>query len=323
MAELKMNDQPKKDQSVVRFSSFLKDFRESHALVYFLFGLAILVFAIYVFEVPNSEGIITGKDFVFWKSFPKELAFALIIAAVVAVTIERAARQKQRDEVNEQINQVKKNLFKAVYGETISNLYFEYFEKTVLKSSVFRSNLQLAVVMNKVRENDELIKLNITTRWTINNTSDVPYNYGYVYFVDEGDPMISKINLLSTGGNALTAEELENVNANLSIKTTEPYRKFFKEYVIPARGKLDFISEIDVFKTKNDHMLWQTLHPSDGIVYSVVGLPGLKIYDDLIHSSSSENIGSENEPKSIIRRFNGPMYPGNGFIFWWRKTDTV
>lgn len=263
--------------------------------------------------------------FDFFYSGFKELGFALLIAVAISEGIERVARAHQNAEFQEQLRRTKENVLEAVYGE--KDIYFRHFRSHVVERSFLRRGMKVSLrflphaVSGKGGE--EIIRIHIDTRFEIENVTDVPVSYPLMLSIEKPwdstfEDQIRAVHI-EIDRKKLAPDSIRR--ADQKGEDTQDFVILSKDVEIAARSARSFHIELNIYKCAQDHFVWQSLIPADGLSYSVEYGPDFELYSDEMIADGKVVVDESTQgiPGILVKRIPDPLFPGNGFVIWWRK----
>lgn len=256
----------------------------------------------------------------------KEIGMAMVIAICLVVTIERLSRAEHKEAAEKLIDNIAKDIFKAVYNRYIPKELFAEVEKCLLNSDVKRDKYQLIYELREL-EPSELLMLNIPSdndyivsdlfsSYELINITDVEIEKELAFIIEIPNeeklrPLtqissfqvddIEKMDKLIEYQSA-THRDLAELSASVNVK-------------IPARGSVRVSMKGKTVKRKIDADLWSSRFPSTDIEVSVTAPKNCNIQC------------KANHPEKLIKKTRGStltvwqlpyaMLPYQSIYIWW------
>lgn len=160
----------------------------SVSIVCFILGLAMLLGAYHLTPEPmkviaHSQTLpIPMPDPVF-KFILKEIGFALIVAAVLASSIDYITRKKHEDAADRLVERMNQRLFHTVLGRDIPASLYAYIKEDALNIDFFRTDFRVFFVLGSASIDSEnpdasnYIRVSEQTQFTVKNISGSSRNY--------------------------------------------------------------------------------------------------------------------------------------------------
>lgn len=315
------------DSAAHRFRWVTWIFENTVRLTVFGFFSILLGVTLY-FAKQHIDKLIYPKiyfTFDFFYSGFKELGFALLIAVAISEGIERVARAHQNAEFQEQLRRTKENVLEAVYGE--KDIYFRHFRSHVVERSFLRRGMKVSLRFlphaARGKHGERIIRIHVDTRFEIENVTDVPVDYPLMLSIEKPwdstfEDQIRAVHI------EIDREKLNPATIHKADQKGEDTQDFVilsKDVEIAARSARNFHVEVNIYKYEQDHFVWQSLIPADGLSYSVEYGPDFELYsgemiadDKVVVDESTQGL-----PGMLAKRIPDPLFPGNGFVIWWRK----
>lgn len=245
-----------------------------------------------------------------WELLIKELAFAMIVAASIAGTVEVYA-QRRHDIAKQQLQ---KDVFGAVYENRLSKNIFSTVREHILDSRfvITKQTINIAIVPEEGR-----IKLVIRINREVKNISgsklthaisskflapkcehQSPYAAGFTYLEVDGQP----INYQTILGNTEYGEELTH---SIEISPDESASVGSSCYMV---------------MDENDYCPFIAKVPTDKLTVNVQCPVDFSVKVQALHSvDMKEECRSACPELNRTWRLNAGCFPGNGVIVSWRR----
>ena len=286
----------------------------------------------------------------YWKVFSdeiaretaKELFVAMVAAIVTSFLLESASRQELKETVSQQIQSdltplnvsvskiqmlaseikndvtvIEHQIFKRVYRKHIPRAVFEQVEERILGGDFYRTNHQAIWTLKLDRNsNPSRIRATVDTKFTLHNLTDSSQKFIPRFAIDErstGDETAKILSIAINGKNGEVAKFVKKHDQNEDESWYE-----YEEQIVPADGRLDLSNRFEFLRYMNDHEMWTTLYPSDGMKVRFY-LPvecirehfKVETIGNLEHSiERGETYIDVDVPKVVL--------PHQGLLFYWR-----
>lgn len=256
----------------------------------------------------------------------KEIGMAMVIAICLVVTIERLSRAEHEEAAEKLIDNIAKDIFKAVYNRYIPKELFLEVEKCLLKSDVKRDKYQLIYELRELEAN-ELAKLQITTdndyiisdlfsSYELCNITDVEIDKELVFSIEI--PNEAKLRSL-TEISSFQVEDQDMIFESISYDANKHENladlSFSMNVKIPARSSIRVSMKGKTVKRRIDADLWSSRFPSSDIEVSVTAPKNCNIQC------------KANHPEKLIKKTSGStltvwqlpygILPYQSIYIWW------
>jgi hypothetical protein len=272
----------------------------------------------------------------------KEVAFALIIAWAVSISIERISKSEITREITENVRTIKTeaakqsaaiqdSVFRAMLKRNLPDRLVEEI-KYVFENRFLRHNNTLTYLFSEamlsefgnVAKDFRVLRMKYNNSYTVENVSHDTEDYP-VEILLEKPPFIriddyfkagSKNFSLKIDGKDVPAEALKMAD---DLAPDDPNFKRFR-YIISNvkpgnRHRVDVA--IESFKQMADTEVFRTLAPTDGLTL-VVKLPtGFVCQADALHRVDLEPISKLSTDGLFQWKLDAALIPNQGIMFWW------
>lgn len=259
----------------------------------------------------------------------RDVGIALVVSAVIILTIEAKSRAELNRMVARFLRRTHENLFQTILGVEFPKTMFDFVRDRLMKEPIFRTGTEVHYTIRPLEENAgerfgiKTIILDVTFSYTIKNLSDREQKHPLRYFVEEPldhvGPNELKIPKLIVDGVEVSETDLRHADGNW--RDRPGLRRF--EYDIKMAPKEERTVEMHhtTIKLLADTEPWRCLHPCDGLRLSITHPAELAVMIDAMHPDDLETI-QENEV-SYIGKISRPLFPANGFLFWWHPRQPI
>jgi hypothetical protein len=246
----------------------------------------------------------------------KKIGEAMIIAPVLAVLVDNAAKTKLLREFSLDVSLL-------VLGRLLPDRLREHLDR-YMKMLLVRTRWEITYEIEKWPDQDGFVKLTTISEYDMKNFSERATDYDFRYSVEEsqydkiGGTQITLVRLLP---DTFEGEELAK-----NIKTGNNYKTFTKTMeLLPHRGQgkptYTFRAEsVECFR-ESAFSPFFTFYPVMNAVLRVWYPETIKVsleltYDDLEIGAKSEPI-VQGQRKGTMWTIFGPILPGQGFVVRW------
>ena len=246
-----------------------------------------------------------------------EFGFAFFIAFILHNTIEMHSKV-ERD------RQMSRGILSYLYGVRLDDKMFRVAEEYIFKSPFYRRNMR--VEYEFVSRKSEAVLLKHSLEYVVFNISDREKIFSVQTMVEKSDRVCGSFDNFPHGlglyriainGNNLTAEE---INAARAVEQGDNNFISSSHLLTIAAGASASIKTVSFLeKCDRDSEFWRSLVPADGLEVRFVWRPelGLEVMVDVIHPSGSFDRIPHSESGLVEAKLSQPLFPYNGFLFWW------
>ncbi len=296
-------------------------------------GLALIILAVFFEQLAaGGAGILVNPET--YIALCKEIGFALIIGFVVAIGIEASARREFNATVDEQINAIKQEVFRATFRRSIPPGVILEVEELVLKADFVRHAHRLVYHLSvhdasdldpkdRSLPNMRVVVFDVDMSYEVENVSLIEREY--VASVDiEKSPFqplkrFTALQSMRIDDRKLEGSEFAALVAG-AIDTDDSMR-YEKRVKIPAKDKLKVRGRWRTIKYIDDSEIWSSVLPSDGMTLCVQFPQEAKEMSARpLHREPLETtgMGAGKYCEWAIRK---AVLPHQGIVFWWRCSD--
>jgi len=257
------------------------------------------------------------------------MGIALVVSAVIIFTIEAKSRAELNKMVGQFLRRTHENLFQTILGVEFPKKMFDFVRDRLMKEPIFRTGTEVHYTIRPLSENGgerfgiQTVILDVTFSYNIKNLSDREQRHPLRYFVEEPLSHQSTVELpppkLMIDGVEIGAADLRHADENWNDRPG--LRRF--EYDIKMAPKEERTVQLwhSTVKLIADTEPWRCLHPSDGLRLSITHPAELSVMVDAMHPDDLETI-QENDV-SYVGMIVRPLFPANGFLFWWHPRQPI
>lgn len=259
----------------------------------------------------------------------KEIAFALLIALVISIGIERQARDADAKLAAEQRQRIAEDVFRGVFSNELPPNYVEQVIRTTLKPNVIRHYVRSLDTLSRVTEPEEihpsgrlgpLLQYHRVISSSIENISAETVRHTLRISLPIFSPDLARwvrLKRFVVGGRAFGEADVEGMRA-----TDE------------RESRVTYSYDVDLRPREPIEVLWETTHLkelSDSEVYGSA-LPTMRWELAVRFDEPNMIFDARNNGASPARRIfedssrgaaqwvvDGPMLPNESIIVWWHK----
>ena len=279
-------------------------------------GLLLLAYAALSGEHPNLIHHVA-----------RDLGIALVIAFVIIISIEQRTRKEQNEIIEKFLSQSGEHLHRAILGVEFPPNMYEFSKEQLMKAPFFRTETDVNYTIKrpnvqKTRFGCDIVILEVQFKYVVRNMGPVSQNFPLRFFVEEegldqlagaGDPIVLKPLEVFIEGKLLSGELLSR--ADDKWDDVPGLKRYACNVALdPGEAKTISITHATT-KLAADLEVWRSIHPCDGITFSVQFPEELVVSVDVMHPDRAE-CTFKNE-SNYRGRINRPLFPQHGFMFWW------
>lgn len=287
----------------------------------FLFGLLCIAAINLVKREPTLYHLFAMH---FAVEFFRDLGIALIIAWFIAMSIERIAKRNHDQHIQEQINNIKENVFGAIfYRDHDENLINSVVDK-ILKYNFYRKNSTVTMAIRNLDESHDFsngnsaIILDINMAFDIINITDMLQTYDFCTFLEKTFEAKYrkhvKLNKICIGNNNYTADQIKEADGK--YEDTTGFIRHIYPITLEANQATSVSVSYTLIKYARDEISCRQVMPCDGMKVILSAPKDLIVKGTAFHHRS--DIEVEEVTQSIYQiNIDEPLFPHNGVSFWW------
>ena len=250
-----------------------------------------------------------------------EFGFAFFIAYILTISLE--IHQKREHD-----RQISRGLLSVVYGVNLDQKLFLATEQYVFKNHFYRRNVVVEFDFLKVVGEWMLMKYTLT--YVVENVGSGRASYlidGHVEKVPEHPELLDEgmcfgLNKIYVGGAELTEEQIKAARA--AVPDDDKYRR--SRHIVPFEaGEKKMVRTIALTAKRTiDNELWRSLLPCSSASLRITWPESikLKMLAEPVHPSDDFKFeDADPKTRAFFGTIDQPLFPHNGFIFWWRPDD--
>ena len=265
----------------------------------------------------------------------KEFFFASVIAVFIIATIEIFSRSEQDRFLKRATENAQKNVFQAVYQNSIDKEIFSEAEISIFQTDFVRTRHSREILLQSLAGYDDYILLTSTQEFRVRNVTKGPKNYAPVVYLPKPLSKFSKhvkisrvaLYFVKDGQRSeLYYEVLEGEEMDKALQTIQdcsPHELCFRfrEKPVDPLEEVEVQISLTLVKEKFDNEIWTTLIPTlkaEVIVQSDI--------DDLSLSAIALHRGTkvanvQNNHKYRRWSVERPMLPFQGYVVSWSEAE--
>lgn len=261
--------------------------------------------------------------------FMKELGFAGVIALILIGTIERFTRKRHERAADDLVKRINNDLFHAIYERYIPHSVFNEVEKGLMKSNVYRKNLEVYYTLESFPDDEKIdglpcdrhLKCSMLNKYDLKNITDKPIEHDVILNlelpIDPGWERYCKITEIEIDGERLPPAAIKEKTETTSIQIC-----FCHTITIKPGDVVSVMTKAELIKRKLDQELWTSRLPSDGIKLTVtVPMKDLEVDAHALHLEEVKPILDTEVTKSWELRHG--IFPFQSVVFWWHPKQTL
>lgn len=258
-----------------------------------------------------------------------ELGIAIGIALIVILTLERTTRAREAAATRRAVDDIKENLFKAVYGRSIPNSIFAEVERCLLLTNVVRSNYEVTYHLEHLNASEighdlkrkghhfpDHILCKINSYYKLTNTTDMKIDQELCTFLElPPNPLLHEyicIEECYIGGVQQSQEAIKDCMSVNDDSDQAVHKTMVR--LAPHESKI-ITTEMQIIKRNFDQEVWSSRLPSEGITLNVI-CPG-DLFVGASASHSQKLVGPINTGTSHKWTMSHGIFPYQSIAFWW------
>jgi len=300
-------------------------------LVVALAAVILLVFALSIENIEAAGSTESIRNSIFSAHslilFSTELSFALIIALLISLGIDRQARNADNALYDNMRKIIAEDVFKGVFSQNLPQSYIAAVIDKNLKIRSIRSSMK---AIENLREIDEdildtasplrqvFIQVDRVLEYTLENISGQDIIEEASFFGPVNHPELvsaSKITKLVVDGREMSQAELRQRRQLTRNDTTVLYEWPIS---ISKDGNARIVLEATLFKERRDSDYWSMNYPTlrfELMMRSEMPLSKAGYLERTSASVTSDYVDAERGIISCI--IEGPMLPNDSMAYWW------
>jgi hypothetical protein len=277
-------------------------------------------FVVYVGILVISIALIFGSFYIDhhdFSSLAKELGFAGIIAVLVIFSVERFAKEKQTEFVEELIHRINTSMFLAMYNKKLPKLIFDEIEKIILAARTYRKDNEISYELASIDELPFNLLVTYKTEYTLFTTSEKrEWTLIKVCLEKPIDKVLlpyCHIDKVVFGSLTLSKNDITRCTTE-----TESYLEFEHPVELHPDVGIHVTIISSLVKLKTDVEVWTSLMPTESLILKITAkqpLQNLAVKADALHPHSFTK--TVEDKSSGEWRLHHPILPHQGYVMWW------
>jgi len=264
-----------------------------------------------------------------WILVLKDVGFACLIALVLALFIERSARDRQERAAAMQQEKIAENVFKGVFNNDIPEVLVDEVVESVLRAPIVRTENHAHFIMDdgSIEVDGDITRhvvITATTRYTLKNCSRQPINVpvGLMIPIPSNPNLRARAKLTEVEIAERKLSDVEIAEGDRAIPDTAYEKRFQWRHQLSPGDTLSVKLAYSLVKDRSDNEIWTSLFPTLASTLSVVVNTGdLDIGADGLNRETLRPVNAitdKSEERHRTWELKIPMLPYQGFVLWWR-----
>src|ERR1019366_3595547 len=298
--------------------------------IQFLWVLAI-VLALALLRLIDSPLFVCHPH---WELFLRELAFALLIASLFALTIEHTQRKQFVDLVNEERKALQKDVFLYAYGSNLHEDIRQEMRSSLLEQAFYRHGVSIDWEFSPASNNAELMEVKKRYSFVVVNTSKDPREWMFNFFQIGADDLKAVtdakfVRLRVTrriGGSNPETTEYQIGDMKVEVDQAQPHtKKFYKPFTMEPEEEMGIYYEVGNMRRLYGDDTYRSKEPVVGTSRVRLRFPPNFEVQVACKGMKPLNAAADNDPPTRYSlEWTGGLLPHTGFsICWSRKGDVV
>ena len=307
---------------------FFKTLLKPHNVKMWGSGIAVLLIMAFVSE-SSRDGSILAVSVISLKTVVTELGFALLIAAIISVSIEEVNRRRFHAEVDSRISDVQKDVFRSTYSRNLPPLFFNEVDEILFRSKFFHSNYRIEYDFGEPRLLSEtsttyVMDVNITHIFTTRNITGLASEHCIRLQIHESpfltDTIYPKIvSAYLYGHRTLNDEEIQKIN-NEAVSEGGSRTFQIQTKKVPPSEDIVVTIGLKSIKHADGFEFCRCSTPSNGLTVFAKFPPVIahdRVGCDTAHRTPCKStlLGDEGNKFSWV--IEGAVLSSQGINFWW------
>jgi hypothetical protein len=294
-----------------------------------LFHFALV--ALGLFFLLLSKGIEGSEQIVFiwsrnaWADVVRELGFALLIAAAISLTVEVAAKREYRRDVRRYTEEIKRDVFGAVFGTRQPREIVDDVMELMLQPTFIRRDHSVRLEFDRLVAGSgttiPYIVIRFRRSYTAKNTTGrqqrLSVRFQVVEPPFEGRPA-DTVDAVHVNGRSLAAKWTSEVKRG-DRESTVLQSSYEHEELVEAHGEVSVVVHSTLYRDWDDNELTWSSASSEGLTFSLKLLREIKRFGVVaIHQKEAKLLSKNEGTHEYEYCIPGPVLPYQGMYLWWR-----
>lgn len=266
-----------------------------------------------------------------WELFLRELAFALLIASLFALTIEHTQRKQFVDLVNEERKALQKDVFLYAYGSNLHEDIRQEMRSSLLEQAFYRHSLSIDWEFSPADHNAELMEVKKRYSFVVVNTSKEPRDWAYSFTQIGADDLKAvtdakflrlRVTRRIGSANAQTAEHKIS-DMKIEVDASQPHtKKIYKLLPMEAEESMGIYYEIGHMRRLYGDDKYTSKEPVVGVSRIKLRFPPNFEVQVACKMKPLKSAADNDPPTRYSLEWNGGLLPHTGFTISWSKKET-
>lgn len=294
-------------------------------------GLVFLLAAISVDRLTAEPGPVTATSVIFnaytLASVLKELAFAILIALLVIVSIEHESRRADRETADRLRREIADDVFRGVFSRDLSADYVDTAISLHLKPSLVRNYVKIDYTFETLADADRerygaaaegRILLRSRIEFRLTNVTHQPLRDELRFTNPTWGGALSEVSRIVRFDAGETKQGLKDVRETLIASDSGGRRTHSALLDFEPDASRYLIIEGLLLKEMSDSHTWASFYPTMRADVSVTALPDLTF--GLSMNSVTAATEAHRSENGLFGRWeiDGPILRNESIILWWR-----
>ncbi|MCT6698369.1 hypothetical protein [Rheinheimera sp. 4Y26] len=320
-------DSGTKGKTEKKRSSF---FDSDNALLFCaLFIIGFLLIAVYQYFQPETN-VSHEWYFKYLLIFLKEAGIALMIASVLAFTVESINKKKQIEEIRVFNSEVSRNVLEAVYRTIVPESIFEEIKRSTLEQCLLKKKSKLEYHLSHTKEcitlippdlKGNVLQCEVTTSYVLENISENDKQHTVIYELScDLDSRLAAhmvMNQVIIGDKSLSKDEIK---ALIHQNPATNGIRFEYPCLVKANSSIEVFFAGTTYKRLEDTEVWTTVLPTESMELELFFPQDIDVYADSNHSKELKEEFRNQKVYNKTFRLDYGIFPYQGISFWWRKS---
>lgn len=264
-----------------------------------------------------------------WQLFLKEVAFALLIACIFGITIERVQRREFVKLVTEEREVLKRDVFLYAYGHNIPEEIREEIRSRILYEPFYRRDLTIEWEFSEIPNEPEALSLKKEYSYLLVNNSaedrDCPFEFTQIGVADQSTLGETEFNVLRIQHKDKVTE-WRSKDMKEERPAAQPHmRKFSTMFRVQAQQTVHIYFAIRANRKQADEDNYSSRHPVAGkTTVRLRILPPLRLDVTVACKTQPLRIATDSEPPNKYSYYiEEGLLPYQGIIISWASKEVA
>jgi hypothetical protein len=273
---------------------------------------------------PNWRSIVfSGESLV---GLSRELAFALIIALIVSIGIEKEAREADQRRADRLRRDIAADVFSGVFSRRLPKSLVDQVIATHLSATIIRVNAHIHFILERVNEKEAeqlgfdpsgFVQLRTKFHFTLKNISGRRIDETQRFQLPRRPGAPGRYGQLLSIRSGLNSETLADQETFAGAEA-RARKEFLWSLALDPDETRDFAIEAVVAKDISDNEVWGSFHPTMAVDISLTNkIPSLRVGLVGRTSTALREIYREADSTSARWQVEGAMLANESLTLWW------